>query len=41
MRSNASSDGSKGYRCIFSRFEKLDSLFVGFLAFMLIVEVLR
>jgi hypothetical protein len=31
----------KGYRPIFSRFEKLDVLFLGFLAFAFIVEVLR
>jgi transposase len=31
----------KGFRRIFSRFEKLDSLFRGFLSFALIVESLR
>jgi transposase len=31
----------KGYRRIFSRFEKLDALFLGFLAFAFIVEALR
>jgi len=31
----------KGYRRIFSRFEKLDILFLGFLNFVLIVEALR
>jgi transposase len=31
----------KGFRRIFSRFEKLDVLFLGFLSFALIVEVLR
>ena len=31
----------KGYRRIFSRFEKLDAVFLGFLAFALIVEALR
>ena len=31
----------KGFRRIFSRFEKLDVLFLGFLTFALIVEVLR
>jgi transposase len=31
----------KGYRRIFSRFEKLDLLFLGFLAFAFIVEALR
>ena len=31
----------KGYRRIFSRFEKLDQIFLGFLAFVLIVEALR
>src|SRR5665213_1309642 len=31
----------KGFRRIFSRFEKLDILFLGFLSFALIVEALR
>src|ERR1700678_799103 len=31
----------KGFRRIFSRFEKLDTLFLGFLSFALIVEALR
>jgi transposase len=31
----------KGYRRIFSRFEKLDLIFLGFLAFAFIVEALR
>ena len=31
----------KGFRRIFSRFEKLDTLFLGFLSFALIVETLR
>ena len=31
----------KGFRRIFSRFEKLDVLFIGFLTFALIVEALR
>ncbi len=31
----------KGFRRIFSRFEKLDTLFLGFLNFALIVEALR
>jgi transposase len=31
----------KGYRRLFSRFEKLDALFLGFLSFTLIVEALR
>jgi transposase len=31
----------KGFRRIFSRFEKLDVLFLGFLLFALIVEALR
>jgi transposase len=31
----------KGFRRIFSRFEKLDLLFIGFLNFALIVEALR
>ena len=31
----------KGFRRIFSRFEKLDVLFIGFLNFALIVEALR
>ena len=31
----------QGYRRIFSRFEKLDALFLGFLSFAFIVEALR
>ena len=31
----------KGFRRIFSRFEKLDAIFLGFLVFVLIVEALR
>jgi transposase len=31
----------KGFRRIFSRFEKLDVLFIGFIHFALIMEVLR
>jgi transposase len=31
----------KGFRRIFSRFDKLDTLFLGFLNFALIVEALR
>ena len=31
----------KGYRRIFSRFEKLDALFLGFILFALIVDSLR
>jgi transposase len=31
----------KGFRRIFSRFEKLDVLFLGFLTFALIFEALR
>jgi transposase len=31
----------KGYRRIFSRFEKLDLIFLGFLSFAFIVEALR
>ncbi len=31
----------KGFRRIFSRFEKLDEMFVGFIHFALIVEALR
>ena len=31
----------KGFRRIFSRFEKLDVIFLGFLVFVLIVEALR
>ena len=31
----------KGFRRIFSRFEKLDALFLGFLTFALIVEALN
>ena len=31
----------KGFRRIFSRFEKLDVVFLGFIVFVLIVEALR
>jgi len=31
----------KGYRRIFSRFEKLDIMFIGFILFVLIVEGLK
>ena len=31
----------KGYRRIFSRFEKLDAVFLGFVSFAFIVEALR
>ena len=31
----------KGFRRIFSRFEKLDALFLGFILFALILDVLR
>jgi len=31
----------KGYRRIFSRFEKLDVMFVGFILFVLIIETLK
>lgn len=31
----------KGYRRIFSRFEKLDAMFLGFLSFVLVVDGLR
>ena len=31
----------KGYRRVFSRFDKLDGIFIGFLAFALIFEMLR
>lgn len=31
----------KGFRCIFSRFDKLDVMFMAFLCFALIVEALR
>ena len=31
----------KGFRRIFSRFEKLDVIFLGFLVFVLIIEALR
>ena len=31
----------KGFRRIFSRFEKLDVIFLGFIVFVLIVEALR
>ena len=33
--------GLKGFRRIFSRFEKLDVMFVGFIHFALIVEAFR
>lgn len=31
----------KGYRRIFSRFEKLDAMFLGFLSFVLVADGLR
>ena len=31
----------KGFRRIFSRFEKIDIIFLGFIVFVLIVEALR
>ena len=31
----------KGYRRIFSRFEKLDAMFLGFLSFVLVTDGLR
>jgi transposase len=31
----------KGYRLIFSRFEKLDVMFIGFISFALIADGLR
>ena len=31
----------KGFRRIFSRFEKLDALFLGFILFALILDALR
>ena len=31
----------KGFRRIFSRFEKLDVIFLGFIVFVLIVDALR
>lgn len=31
----------KGYRCIFSRFEKLDLMFLGFISFVLVADGLR
>ena len=31
----------KGFRRIFSRFEKLDALFLGFISFALILDALR
>ena len=33
--------GLKGFRRIFSRFEKLDLLFLGFISFALILDALR
>jgi hypothetical protein len=41
MKSSASSAALKGYRRIFSRFEKLDCVFLAFLCFALIVEAIR
>lgn len=31
----------KGFRCMFSRFDKLDAVFIGFIGFSLIVDGLR
>ena len=31
----------KGFRRVFSRFEKLDMIFIGFILFSLIIEALR
>jgi len=31
----------KGYRQIFSRFEKLDAMFLGFISFFLVADELR
>jgi hypothetical protein len=31
----------KGFRCIFSRWEKVNALFFGFLSFAIVVEALR
>ena len=39
-KSNACSAGLKGFRRIFSRFEKLDALFLGFILFALIFDAL-
>jgi hypothetical protein len=33
--------GHKGYRRIFSRFEKLDLMFLGFISFVLVADGLR
>ena len=41
QRNRAALRRLKGFRRIFSRFEKLDVLFLGFLNFALIIEALR
>ncbi len=41
MKSNASSGGFKGFRRVFSRFDKLDVMFAGFVLFALIIDALR
>ena len=41
MRSSGFSAGSKAFRRIFSRFEKLDVMFVAFIHFALIFEAMR
>ena len=41
MAVRTDSEKLKGYRRIFSRFDKLDVLFAGFILFALIVEALR
>ncbi len=41
MKSNDCSAGSKGFRYLFSRFEKLHVMFVAFINFALIVDGLH
>ncbi len=41
MRWSGGSDGSKSFRRIFTRDDKLDVIFLGFITFALIVEALR
>ena len=40
-RSNACSVALKGYRRIFSRFDKLDLMFLGSISFVLVADGLR
>jgi hypothetical protein len=41
MRLNGCFAGLKGFRRVFSRFDKLDVMFTGFIHFALIVDALR